>query len=111
MPIPPSRTSLALPMQDLLKLPPAASYDSRGGRATLKVRRSGDTIYVDAGCDSLQALCAYYERELAIYSRQKEQQRTVVEKHSIPVQTVFKHLFVGIIAGVIGTLLFIKKKR
>lgn len=54
MPVPPSRTTLALPLPQLRNLPPGANYSSRSGQARLDIRRGqGDTLQVTATCDSL----------------------------------------------------------
>ena len=54
MPVPLSRTTLALPLPQLLNLPEGAGYNSRSGQSRLSiVRGRGDTLLLTATCDSL----------------------------------------------------------
>ncbi len=62
--------SMAIPLTSLRELPPGASYAQRKGRAHLSLRSRGDTLFVDAGCDSLQRLVTYYADLAATYQHQ-----------------------------------------
>lgn len=123
-------TRLRIPLDSLLMLPAGASYTARSGRvhASVSVRRTGDaspsqqlhsgmTVYVDAGCDSLARLCAYYEQEndrlsvanshLTNTMSKKEQ-----EKKSLPCAwwELLATLIAGLVLGGVTTLLTIRKK-
>lgn len=69
-------------MDSLRALPEGALYGSRNGRASVQVARVGDTVYVDAVCDSLMAQCEWYEeiirsqaRSIDEMSRKEQEER------------------------------------
>jgi hypothetical protein len=77
------------------------------------VKVQGDTIVVEAKCDSLQALCEYYERELTRIRGDTNSSR--IEKNqetSTSFQSPIKWFLTGLIAGTVLTIIvFIKIKK
>jgi hypothetical protein len=66
-----------------------------------------DTIRITAACDSLQALCEYYEREITRIRSDTSVFKTELKKEvSTDVQSPLKLLLAGFIAGMIVTLLY-----
>lgn len=68
-PVPADSLKMKIPLLSLRNLPAGAGYSQRKGRANLTLRVQHDTLYVDAGCDSLQRLVSLYERRDSIYRR------------------------------------------
>lgn len=68
-PVPADSLSMRIPLTSLRDLPAGAGYSQRKGRANLTLRVQHDTLYVDAGCDSLQRLVMLYERRDSLYRR------------------------------------------
>lgn len=50
-----------IPLGELKRLPPGASYNSKSGRAGINLHVAGDTLTATASCDSLERLVEYYE--------------------------------------------------
>ncbi|MBR4926417.1 MAG: hypothetical protein IKZ61_11845 [Prevotella sp.] len=118
--------SLTIATDSLRRLPSGASYSERSGQASVKVTRlpatstTPERIYVYASCDSLALQCERYERQIrsmrsewaerlnemqdlaATASQHTEQ----VEKPSNVVLTAFKWYFIGLVSGIIATILF-----
>ncbi|MDR0505451.1 MAG: hypothetical protein LBH32_01350 [Dysgonamonadaceae bacterium] len=107
------KANIAIPVRNLLDLPIDASFSEKNGRAGAKVSRQGDSILVEATCDSLQALCEYYERELTQIHNGISVSKTELEKKvSTGVQLPLKLVLIGFIAGILlTTILFIKIKK
>lgn len=53
---------LKVPLSSLRDLPSGAEWRSKSGRAEASLRAEGDTVWVDAQCDSLTRLCMVYEK-------------------------------------------------
>lgn len=110
--VPESKVSLEIPIQSLLNLPKEASYTKKSGQANVKVTQRGDTIYVDASCDSLQRRCLLYEKQLSRIRDETNSQLSEVTKEK---KNLFlKGLLVGFLLGatVSGMILIsIYKKR
>ena len=109
--IPESKVNLKIPTESLLNLPPSASYTGKSGQANVKVERDNDTIRVYASCDSLQMLCEYYERELTRIRGQTVETLQTKEQRSTSVETAFKYIFIGFVAGIIITIIIYRKKK
>jgi hypothetical protein len=110
IPIPEAKVNLIIPIQNLLDLPAGASFSDKSGRANVSVQKDNDTIRITASCDSLQALCEYYERELMrIRSDTSSKQKEVKKEVSTGVQSPFKLVLIGFIAGIIVTIIVIIK--
>jgi hypothetical protein len=108
------KTNLTVPIQNLLDLPPSASFSNRNGRANVAVSRDGDNIYITASCDSLQALVEYYEKEVVrIRADARTEEKTTKNERSTGIQSPFKLIFYGFVAGIVLTIIItlkIKKK-
>ena len=109
--VPPSEVGLEIPVENLLKLPPSASYTKRSGQASVSVSRQGDTVYIDAGCDSLRMLVEYYERELTRIHSQTGIREQENESRSVGFRTAFKYVFSGFLAGIIITVIIYKRRK
>jgi hypothetical protein len=105
--------NLTVPVQNLLDLPAGASFSEKSGRANVSVKKDGDSIRIVASCDSLQALCEYYERELTlIRSDTLNEQKEVKKEVSTGIQSPLKLVLIGFIAGIVITIsIFIKLKK
>ena len=111
MTVPPSEVGLEIPVENRLKLPPSASYTKRSGQASVSVSRQGDTVYIDAGCDSLRMLVEYYERELTRIRSQTGIREQENESRSVGFRTAFKYVFSGFLAGIIITVIIYKRRK
>lgn len=78
--VPMSEVKLEIPMTNLRDLAEGAGYYKKSGQATVGVRASGDTVYIDATCDSLLARVSYYERQNANLKRVLEAANEKVEE-------------------------------
>jgi hypothetical protein len=104
--------NLTVPIRNLLDLPPAASFSNKNGRANVAVQLDNDTIRIYASCDSLQALCEYYERELTrIRSDTSTEQKVIKDERSIGIQSPFKLILTGFFAGIILTIIVVIKVK
>jgi len=107
LPVPEQKAELSISLNSLTSLdsfthePVAPSFFQRNGRASVQVTRSGDIIHIVATCDSLQALCEYYEREMKIRN-QKSKMETVIEERSKSNQIPFKYIFITVAGGIIA---------
>ena len=63
-PVPAQEATLTIPFQNLLDLPEGAGYRHRDGRASVDIRRQGDSLAVTGHCDSLMRRCLFYEEEV-----------------------------------------------
>lgn len=111
--IPPSKVVVAFPAGDLPALPAGAGYHAKEGRASVDIRRNGDTIEVTASCDSLARQVEYwqdmYYQARNTIDRQSEEMETLKQPRASPVKTALKWLFIGILTGAILTIIIIKK--
>lgn len=93
----------------LRKLPIGAEYHAKSGQASVSVKRNQDTIIVYATCDSLRRMCEYYERNAAIYKEAydnlNEEVKTELEKQSNPVKTALISFLVGVVIGILLTII------
>lgn len=112
-PVPPSKATLAVPFDSLKGLPRGASFSARSGQATATLRMRGDTIVVDAGCDSLQVWLEYYMRESARYEEafgQAEARLSAeIKQRSNPLRTFLEGLLSGLAVGIVLAWMIIKK--
>ena len=60
--VPMQTARLTLPLQSLRDLPRGATLRESSGRATASLTVRGDTVWVDAVCDSLERVCSVYEK-------------------------------------------------
>ncbi|RRC97478.1 hypothetical protein EII32_10385 [Prevotella sp. OH937_COT-195] len=126
--VPMSTVSLTLMMDSLRELPAGAGYTARQGQANVKVTRRPATekepeqLVVEAGCDSLELLCASYSKTISVMKRKLEtlsdERRALrAESKESTVNTFLmraEYFCAGFLSGTawIGTLLiFIKLKR
>lgn len=107
--IPISEVTIAIPVDSLRKLPDRAEFRAKSGQASATVKMSNDTVYVDATCDSLQIMCEYYERLYTNYKKGYEELNCILEEknetRSNPIKTVFVSLLVGVVIGILLTII------
>lgn len=133
-PIPAQEAALTIPFQNLFDLPEGAGYRHRDGRASVDIRRQGDSLTVTGHCDSLMRRCLFYEEEVfrrqvredsllqtvEFYKRELVRIRNETEQDITEVKTEFKQRFspvkiallafiAGVASGILST--FLKKKR
>ena len=115
LPLPPDTVRMEIPAARLADLPPGASFHKRSGRASAGVSRKGDTLLVYASCDSLQALCHYYERTSASWRQRYGEMEGLYkeerERRSKPVRTFFAGFAAGALLSVLTTVFIIKKRK
>jgi hypothetical protein len=109
VPIPASKVQLAIPAKDLARLPPGSSYSRTSGQASLKVGFAGDTIYVEAVCDSLARLVEVYEAQLLRMQSRTENRLKIEETGSVRI--AFKWCFIGVLIGSTITILITRKLK
>ena len=106
---------MEIPAARLAELPPGASFHKRSGRASVDVSRKGDTLRVYASCDSLQALCDYYEQRSEQYRTASEQAEALLReelaRRSKPVRTFFAGFAAGALISVLTTVFIIQKRK
>lgn len=133
-PIPAQEAALTISFQNLFDLPEGAGYRHRDGRASVDIRRQGDSLTVTGHCDSLMRRCLFYEEEVfrrqvredsllqtvEFYKRELVRIRNETEQDITEVKTEFKQRFspvkiallafiAGVASGILST--FLKKKR
>jgi len=124
--VPMSAVSLTLSMDSLRLLPSGAGYTARKGQANVKVTRRAPTekepeqIVIEAGCDSLELVCAKYAKTISTLKRQlkiasdskAEHKEEAKESTGNGFLVRLKYFLAGLLAGVIGIVFtFIKLKR
>lgn len=123
--VPMSVVSLTLSMDSLRRLPSGAGYTARKGQANVKVTRRAPTekepeqIVIEAGCDSLELVCARYvktisnlKRQLKIASDSKaEHKEEAKECTSSSFLIRLKCFCAGLLSGIIGIVLTFLKLR
>ena len=116
--IPADTVRLTVSPDRLRQLPNSAAFRSRKGRAAVELKkdRSGN-IVVYATCDSLQQLCEYYMETSARWQRkyaQTERSAHMQKEKISEMGALFgKVFFLGILIGIITTIVFtnIKKRK
>lgn len=110
-----SEVKMEIPTENLLKLPDKAEYRAKNGQASATVKIRNDTVYIDATCDSLQIMCDYYESKYNLYKNGYDELRSMQidtsEKRSNPIKTVFISFFVGVVIGILLTIIVKLKFR
>jgi len=102
--VPMSEVKLEIPMMNLRNLAEGAGYYKKSGQATVGVRASGDTVYIDATCDSLLTRVSYYERQNANLKRVLEAANKKVEETKEIQSSNGKKMLWGMLASfVVGT--------
>lgn len=101
------QVTLPIAIPSLRELPEGAVFTYRSGRAQVKATMQGDTIYVTASCDSLQALLYQYEKELTKV-RNETISETKVEKP--PDLFSWKWFVAGCLAGLLLGIIITKQK-
>lgn len=109
--IPEERVTLDLTMENLLELPPAASFSRKSGRANVKVERVNDTIRVFASCDSLERLCTFYRFEINRLRQRIDNEQQVTEKSRVGFRDMLSYLLTGMASGMFLTVLIFKRKK
>lgn len=77
--VPADTVTLSVPVQ-MLEYVDAKGVSDRSGRATVRVQRINDTIYITAACDSLEKIILSKERELSRLRSSQHTATTTVEK-------------------------------
>lgn len=130
--IPMSWVNLTIATDSLLKLPAGAVYCDRSGQASVKVSRQAATpttpefICVYASCDSLQLQCERYERTIRNLHKEygvqlndmkssleasKNEVQELKDRTTNPIRTALVWFFIGLLSGIIGTIIILKKIR
>lgn len=124
--VPMSSVSLTLNMDSLRLLPQGAGYTARQGQASVKVRRRPPTaneperIVIEAGCDSLELVCAGYSKTISTLKFELREARKfnnelreeVRESSGNTFLMRLKYFCAGLLSGIIGIVYtFIKLKK
>ncbi|MEY8485391.1 hypothetical protein AALE46_00520 [Tannerellaceae bacterium 33-180] len=103
--IPPSRATLAVPVDSLRRLPAGAAYTEKSGQATVSLTFQDGNVIASARCDSLERLV--FELSEQLYGKteqavQREEQKTA------PAATFGQRLkwcLSGVLTGIILTII------
>lgn len=113
--IPRSEVRLEIPIDSIRTLPTQAAYVAKSGQASAMVQRNADVIVVTSVCDSIQQQCAYYERLSSTYRTKLEEmqakQTVVNEKPPDGIGKAIKWFIVGVVAGIVLTILVTLKLK
>lgn len=124
--VPKSAVMLTLSIDSLRLLPSGAGYTARKGQANVKVTRRAPTakeperLVIEAGCDSLELLCATYSKSIITLKRQlkevnnsnKELREETKESSGNTFLIRLKYFCAGLLSGIMGiVLIFIKLKK
>ena len=124
--VPMSAVSLTLSMDSLRLLPSGAGYTARKGQANVKVTRRAPTekepeqLVIEAGCDSLELVCAGYSKTISTLKRQlKEARKSNSELREETKESSgntflmrLKYFCAGLLSGIIGIVFtFIKLRK
>lgn len=124
--VPMSAVSLTLSMDSLRRLPSGAGYTARKGQANVKVMRRAPTakepeqLVIEAGCDSLELVCAGYSKTISTLKRQlKEARKSNSELREETKESSgntflmrLKYFCAGLLSGIIGIVFtFIKLRK
>ena len=124
--VPMSTVSLTLTLDSLRLLPQGAVYTARKGQASVKVSHKSPTadeperLVIEAGCDSLELVCARYAKTISTLKRQlkiasdskAEHKEEAEESTGNGFLMRLKYFLAGLLAGVIGIVYtFIKLKK
>lgn len=103
--IPPSRATLAIPVDSLRRLPAGAAYTEKSGQATVCLTFQDGNVIASARCDSLERLV--FELSEQLYGK-TEQAGQREEQKTAPVATFgqrFKWCLSGVLTGIILTII------
>lgn len=123
--VPMSAVSLTLSMDSLRRLPSGAGYTARKGQANVKVTRRAPTekepeqIVIEAGCDSLELVCAGYSKTITTLKQQlkvaSKSDKALKEETKGSSGNTFlmrlKCFCAGLLSGIIGIVLTFLKLR
>ena len=124
--VPMSAVSLTLSMDSLRLLPSGAGYTARKGQANVKVTRRAPTekeqeqLVIEAGCDSLELVCAGYSKTISTLKRQlKEARKSNSELREETKESSgntflmrLRYFCAGLLSGIIGIVFtFIKLRK
>lgn len=124
--VPMSAVSLTLSMDSLRRLPSGAGYTARKGQASVKVSHKAPTadeperIVIEAGCDSLELVCARYAKTISTLKRQlkiasdskAEHKEEAKESTGNTFLMRLKYFCAGLLSGIIGIVFtFIKLRK
>ena len=114
--VPMSAVRLTLNPDSLGQLPAGAGYTAHQGQAHIKVSRRPPTsqapeqIVIEAGCDSLELVCAEYAQTVSVLKKRiaRQQQFSIslcqeIKKTSglSGIRTILKWFIIGLVAGLI----------
>lgn len=123
--VPMSAVSLTLNLDTLRLLPLGAGYTARKGQANVKVTRRAPTekepeqLVIEAGCDSLELVCAGYSKTISTLKRQlKETRKSNSELREETMKSSgntflmrLKYFCAGLLSGIIGIVFTFIKRR
>lgn len=116
--IPADTVRLTVHPDSLQQLPKGATFRNRKGRASVELKRDDlGNILVYASCDSLQQLCEYYMETSAGWQKKYRQAESTVRQQKEKISNIgalfWKVFFLGILIGIIATIVFtnIKKRK
>ena len=113
--VPLSQVILEIPIDSLRKLPQKAEYRAKSGQANAVVQYRQDTIVVYSICDSLKTQCEYYESMATTYKQAYEDLQDLVreekEHRSNPIKTALISFLVGVVIGILLTIIVKLKFR
>lgn len=97
VPVPAVEIKATIPVVSLGQLPDGASFSGRNGRASFKITRVKDSIYVTSSCDSLAVMCENYRKEITALRSRKE--KTVVTVQASTFWPSIKKYAIGAVFG------------
>lgn len=103
--IPPSRATLAVPVDSLRRLPAGAAYTEKSGQATVSLSYEDGNVVASARCDSLERLV--FELSEQLYGK-TEQTGQREEQKTAPAATFGQRLkwcLSGVLTGIILTII------
>lgn len=103
VPIPAVEIKATIPVVSLGQLPDGASFSGKNGRASFKITRIKDSIYVTSSCDSLAIMCENYRKEITALRSRKE--KTVQTLQASGFWSSIKKYAIGAVFGFLIAIL------
>jgi len=113
--IPQAKATMKIPVQNILDLNRITNFTTndqlddsmlpkfqkKDGRASVELKRIDDYIHITATCDSLQALCEYYQRQLTHLKTDSLKEASTVKSASDTAGDKIRFILIGFVAGLI----------